>query len=260
MGCNWLPKQTEKVQIGDVVSDIKESITEFNGNNVTEIGNAIGNNIKLMNDLTNYINKSKNYEEAFPHIVTTVNRLARSYRGISDKKEVIRTTLNNKIADIRKQQEVAKEKIKYIENKIRTSENELSSEHVDYRKTSLEMTIKFQKQEKEVWVRFVSGVRFNELLTKLTSASDGINKFIDILDANTKVYEAAATTLSAVQSYKNASKELQEVLNVVELGDELVDSWNKLSLIIDGAIDNIDNVEKIDFTKPTKTDSTEVTK
>lgn len=237
----------EKTTIKDVVSDVKGNLIGFNTDNVTSIGTTIKGNINALDNLIKYIDKAKTYEEAFPHIVTTVDQLAKNYKSIADKKESIKNTLNSRINKVKQQRELARGKLIYVQKKINVTQLALASETVDYKKAALKTTLKFQKQEYEVWDKFATGMQFNELISRLEAASGGINQFIDILSSNSMVYTQASTTLHAVQDYKNAKADLQEVLTVVELGDDLIQSWDKLSIVIDGAMSHIEEVEAINF-------------
>jgi hypothetical protein len=96
-------------------------------------------------------------------------------------------------------------------------------------------------------MKFNRGMQFRELISKLQDASKGINKFIDILSVNADVYEQASITLNTIQSYKKATKDLQEVMSVIDLGNDLVESWGKLAMVIDGAMQHIETIENIDF-------------
>lgn len=252
----------EKVQIQDVVADVKGNLIEFNTANVNDIGRAINSNIDVLDELIIKIDKAKDYEKVFPIILSSVEKISANYNDISSKKELIRETLMRRVNDIKKQRALALEKIGFIDNKINRTKMDIANERTDYRKTALETTLKFQIQERDVWQRFVTGMRFTELINNLTDASGGINKFIDILDANSMVYNQAVITLKAIQSYKNASKDLQEVLAVVNLGNDLIASWDKLSLVLDGAMERVETIENFDFnspiTEPITTDSTKV--
>lgn len=253
IGCN---PNYEKAQIKDVVTDVKGTLIEFNTDNVKSIGAGIKRNINIMDNLIKEIDNTKDYEKAFPHIVSSVDELAKSYQNISSKKELIRKTLQNKVNDVKTQRELTKGKIAFVKQKIAKTEMALANERTDYRKVALETTLKFEKQELEVWERFATGVQFNEMIAKLEDASGGINKFIDILDANTMVYTQAAITLHAVQDYKRAKQDLAEVIAVIDMGNELVESWSKLSVVIDGAMAHMDEIEAINFDSPLPTKST----
>jgi len=252
----------EKMQIQDVVADVKGNLIGFNTANVKDIGRAINSNINVLDELIIKIDKAKDYEKIFPEILSSVEKISANYNEISSKKELIRETLMKRVNDIKKQRALALEKIRFIDNKINKTKMDIANERTDYRKTALETTLKFQIQERDVWQRFATGMRFTELINNLTEASGGINKFIDILDANSMVYNQAVITLKAIQSYKNASKDLQEVLAVVNLGNDLISSWDKLSLVLDGAMERVETIENFDFntpiTEPISTDSTKV--
>jgi hypothetical protein len=219
----------------------------FNSDNVYSIGCAIKSNLNAMDNLIKKIDKEKDYEKAFPYIVSSVDEMAKNYKVISSKKEKIRKTLQHRVNQIKRQRELSAGKINYVQRKIARTEQALANEQIDYRQIALKTTLKFQKQELEVWQKFQSGMQFNMLIAKLEGASNGINEFIDILDANTMVYTQASSTLHAITDYKSAKANLQEVLAVVELGDDLIRSWDKLSLVIDGAMSHLEDVEAINF-------------
>jgi hypothetical protein len=237
----------EKETIKDVVEDVKISLVGFNTDNVSSIGRSIKSNINVMNKLTKRINKEKNYEKAFPYIVQSVDQMAKNYKYISDRKEKINRTLHKRVNQIRKQRQMAYGKIAFVRRKIARTEMELAAERIDYRKIALKSTLKFQKQELEVWEKFAYGMQFDLLINKLDDASGGINKFVDILDANSMVYTQASITLHAIEDYKNAKADLQEVLAVVDLGNDLIASWDKLAVVIDGAMQHLETVESINF-------------
>ena len=246
----WFGENIEDRQIQTVVGDVKTSLIKFNTDNVEDIGKIINCNIKILDKLIKTINESKDYEKVFPKIVSSVEDLAENYRIIADMKEEIRATLDKRVSQVETQRKNTKEKIDFINKKINKTRLDISNEKVDYRKTALQTTLRFQEQERDVWQRFGTGMQFTDLINKLREASGGINKFIDILQVNAAVYEQAAITLKAIQSYKNASKDLQEVLQVVDLGNELIASWDKLAIVIDGAMDRIETIETFDFNAP----------
>jgi phage-related protein len=202
----------EKTTIQNVVTDVKSTLLGFNGDNVSEIGRTIKSNINEFDGLIKDIDKAKTYDQAFPHIVKTVDKLALNYKKISDKKEKIRKTLIKRVKQIEKQRELAVGKIGYIEDKISNTNRELANETLDYRKSALQITLKFQKQELDVWQRFATGMQFNILINRLESASNGINSFVDILSTNEMVYTQASSTLHAISDYRSAKQDLQEVL------------------------------------------------
>jgi len=246
----------EEIQPQDIVLDVKGSLVDFNTDNVKFIGKVIDRNIKIFDELIVKINQSEDYEKVFPVIVTSVDKLAKNYRTIANKKESIRKTLDRQVKEIEDQRIVSAEKIKFINQKIKQTEREIAKETVDYRISAFKSTLRFQEQERDVWIKFNRGMQFTDLISKLRDASGGINKFIDILDVNAGVYEQASITLNTIQSYKKATKDLQEVMSVVDLGNDLVDSWNKLAIVIDGAMEHIETIETLDFDnlEPAKTE------
>lgn len=248
VGCGYfVEEEPEEVEIKSVVDNVKSNLIRFNTDNVSSIGRGISRNIEILDELIIKIKESSSYEEVFPEIVSGVTALANSYREIANMKEDISGTLNKRINRIQTQKERVNKKINHIRDKINESNFELKNEKVDYRKTALKTKIKFQKQELEVWDKFANGIQFNDLIKRLTEASGGINRFVDILESNADVYEQASITLKAIQSYKNAHKDLQEVLAVVDLGDDLIETWDKLAIIIDDAMEKIEVVESFEF-------------
>lgn len=248
VGCGFLAEDdVEEVQIQSVVEDVKSNLINFNTENVSDVGKIIRKNIDILDNLILKINETEEYEKVFPEIVNSVDGLSDNYNKLSNMKEDIRKTLNKRVDNIVKKQKLTTEKIEILTQNINITKTEIVNEKTDYRKKALKTKLKFQEQELEVWNKFSKGMKFNELISKLRDASGGINKFIDILDANAEVYEQASKTLHAIQSYKNAHKDLQEVLAVVELGNELIDSWDKLAIVIDGAMERIESVESIEF-------------
>ena len=242
----------DKLQIKDVVKDVKHSVYSFNYDNVYSVGKVLKTNLNILDQLINDMDKAPNYEKAFPDIVKRVNELSASYQEISDKKAQIKTTLKNRIEEIKSKEKTVGEKICLLEQKINRTKLDISNTKVDYELQGFKTILKFQQQELEVWKKFQSGMKFKEIINKLNSAKGGIEKFIDILDMNAMVYKQAASTLNAIQSYKETAKELQEILSVAELGDSLISSWEKLSIVIDTAMMHIDEVEKITFEEEKK--------
>jgi len=240
-------EKIETIQPQQIVLDIKGCLVDFNTDNVNFIGKVIDRNIKVLDELIVIINSSNDYESVFPVIVESVDKLAKNYRTIANKKEDIRKTLEEQITKIEKQRVIANDKIKFINDKINQTQKNLSLEKEDYRQNALKTTLKFQEQERDIWMKFVNGMKFNEMIIKLRQASGGINKFIDILSVNADVYNQASVTLKTIQSYKKATKDLQEIISVVDLGNNLIESWGKLAIIIDGAMTHIETIETMDF-------------
>jgi len=240
-------KNIEVIQPQDIVFDVKGCLVDFNTDNVNFVGKVIDRNVKILDELIIIINQSDDYEKIFPVIVKSVSKLAKNYRTIANKKEDIRKTLERQVTKIEKQRVISGDKITFINRKIVETRRQLNAEKVDYKINALKTTLRFQEQERDVWVKFNNGMQFNEMLLKLRDASGGINKFVDILAVNADVYEQASITLNTIQSYKKATKDLQEVISVVDLGNDLVESWSKLAIVIDGAMSHIETIENIDF-------------
>lgn len=173
----------------------------------------------------------------------TINEVAGKYEDIAKNKEKISSSLSKQISNVQNASLRCENEINRLNSVVGQTKRKIAVETVDYRKTALQTTLKFQEQELSVWKRFKDDIDFGTLASKMKEAKGGIERFVDILDQNAMVYRAAANTLNAIQDYKNATKDLQEVINVMDLGDQLVNSWSKLSVVIDGAIAHIESVE-----------------
>jgi len=199
--------------------------------------------MKLFDDLTIKVEKAKTYKEVFPDIVKTMDRVATNYEDIAKHKDDITKSLHKQIYAVQQQESVCDTKIANLNGQISSNQNKLVGETVDYRKTALETTIKFQQQELEVWIKFKKDLDFGELHSKMIQASAGIERFVDILAQNAMVYRQASNTLKAMQDYQNATRDLQDVLGVMQMGDQLVSSWSKVSILIDQTMTHLDDVE-----------------
>lgn len=229
--------------ITTIVKDVKSDVKEFNYGSASEIGKSIDKTMKLFDDLTIKVQKSESYGEVFPDIVKTMDRVASNYEDIADHKDDISKSLYKQINAVQKQEIVCNTKIANLNGQISANQNKLLGETVDYRKTALETTIKFQQQELEVWTKFKKDLDFGELHSKMIQAKSGIERFVDILSQNAMVYRQASNTLKAMQDYQNATRDLQDVLGVMQMGDQLVASWGKVSILIDETMTHLDDVE-----------------
>lgn len=238
--------ESETPETGNIVKtigrEVVDSAREISTLKADEVLLLIKENLKALDDIASRVDKLKNSSKSdadLNAVVKDLKQMADNYRKIADMKDEIRGGLLKRLNSIDDSINEAQGKMRdeRVEiNSLKESLNNVSYEIKDpekreIRQKSLESQIKSAEQRLSMWESFIK--KLDSIRQASDSITNEIDKLVFILAENADVYQSAYETFQLASDIYESISYFSELIDLDTLSESLVNSWDKLSDMID---------------------------
>jgi hypothetical protein len=220
--------------LAEDTKDIVQDITT----DERDIFSVMVDNFETVRLLQSNVSTSEEPSDMVNDVVLQLEGVAKSFENLSSKRDQTRKEFLDKVLELPKLMERAKEEVETLKTRKAEYEQKLvgidatASESQKARQVSITQAVKYVDRQIAIWEQFTSTQA--AIQDQVDTVGTRIDAFMDIIDGNAIVYREAVNLLKLQRDIREALSVVTEGIPEIErLSQEMQDSWETLNSLVD---------------------------